>query len=72
MRFPPPKAPWCRPGPKFFKDIFQFGVALFYHCFRGMRLWAADGTGFRLPDEQWLGNRHGRVPSTRLPCTTTC
>ena len=38
-----------------------------------MRLWAADGTGFRLPDEEWLGeefgwhgNQHNRVPSTRL------
>ena len=38
-----------------------------------MRLWAADGTGFRLPDEEWLGeefgwhgNQHNRVPSCRL------
>ena len=66
--------------PKFFKDLFQFSVALFYRCFRtrrwkGMRLWAADGTGFRLPDEQWLGeefgwhcNQNSRVPSTRLLC----
>lgn len=64
--------------PKFFKDLFMFGVALFYKCFKakrwkGMRLWAADGTGFRLPDEEWLGeefgwhgNQHNRVPSSRL------
>jgi hypothetical protein len=66
--------------PKFFKDMFMFGVSLFYKCFKakrwkGMRLWAADGTGFRLPDEGWLGeefgwhgNQHDRVPSTRLLC----
>lgn len=66
--------------PKFFKDMFMFGVSLFYQCFKtkrwkGMRLWAADGTGFRLPDEEWLGdefgwhgNQHNRVPSTRLLC----
>ena len=64
--------------PKFFKDMFMFGVRLFYECFKtkrwkGMRLWAADGTGFRLPDEPWLGeefgwhgNQHKRVPSTCL------
>lgn len=66
--------------PKFFKDLFQFSVALFYQYFKpkrwkGMRLWAADGTGFRLPDESWLGeefgwhgNQHNRVPSSRLLC----
>ena len=64
--------------PKFFKDMFMFGVRLFYECFKtkrwkGMRLWAADGTGFRLPDEPWLGeefgwhgNQHKRGPSTCL------
>jgi hypothetical protein len=64
--------------PRFFRDFFMFGVALFYRYFKakrwkGMRLWAADGTGFRLPDEEWLGeefgwhgNQHNRVPSTRL------
>ena len=64
--------------PNFFKDMFMFGVRLFYECFKtkrwkGMRLWAADGTGFRLPDEPWLGeefgwhgNQHKRVPSTCL------
>ncbi|MCB0561312.1 MAG: hypothetical protein KDD09_20290 [Phaeodactylibacter sp.] len=64
--------------PKFFKDMFLFGARLFYECFKakrwkGMRLWVADGTGFRLPDEEWLGeefgwhgNQHNRVPSTRL------
>lgn len=66
--------------PKLFRDLLQFGVALFYHCFKakrwkGMRLWAADGTGFRLPDEEWLGeefgwhgNQHNRVRSARLLC----
>ncbi len=64
--------------PKFFKDMFMFSVSSFYRFFKvrrwkGMRLWAADGTGFRLPDEKWLGeefgwhgNQHNRVPSTRL------
>ena len=64
--------------PKFFKDMFLFSARLFYECFKakrwkGMRLWAADGTGFRLPDEEWLGeefgwhgNQHNRVPSCRL------
>lgn len=64
--------------PKFFKDLFMFGVQLFYEYFKakrwkGLRIWAADGTGFRLPDEEWLGeefgwhgNQHNRVPSTRL------
>lgn len=64
--------------PRFFKDMFLFGVGLFYATFKakrwkGMRLWATDGTGFRLPDEEWLGeefgwhgNQHHRVPSTRL------
>jgi DDE family transposase len=50
--------------PKFFKDLFLFGVVLFYKCFKakrwkGMRLWAADGTGFRLPGEEWLGDESG-------------
>ncbi|MCB9295411.1 MAG: hypothetical protein H6559_20155 [Lewinellaceae bacterium] len=67
--------------PKFFKDMFLFSARLFYECFKtkrwkGMRLWAADGTGFRLPDEEWLGeefgwhgNQHNRVPSSRLRST---
>lgn len=66
--------------PKFYRDLFQFGVALYFKFYRikrwkGMRLWAADGTGFRLPDEEWLGeefgwhgNQHNRVPSARLLC----
>jgi len=66
--------------PKFYRDLFQFGVALYFRCYKikrwkGMRLWAADGTGFRLPDEPWLGeefgwhgNQHNKVPSTRLLC----
>ena len=58
--------------------MFLFSARLFYESFKtkrwkGMRLWAADGTGFRLPDEEWLGeefgrhgNQHNRVPSSRL------
>lgn len=41
----------------------------FYECFKtkhwkGLRLWAADGTGFRLPDEEWLGEEFGTATST--------
>lgn len=64
--------------PPFFRDFFQFSAAAYYHCFKikrwkGFRLWATDGTGFRLPDEPelgqtfgWHGNQHNRVPSTRM------
>src|SRR5690606_4366808 len=64
--------------PRFFRDMFMFGVRLFYETFKakrwkGMRIWATDGTGFRLPDEEWLGdefgwhgNQHNRTPSARL------
>lgn len=41
--------------PRFYKDMFMFSVSLFYKCFKsrrwkGMRICATDGTGFRLPD----------------------
>jgi hypothetical protein len=64
--------------PRFFSDFFQFSVAAFYQCFKsrrwkGFRLWATDGSGFRLPDEWelgeafgWHGNQHNRVPSARM------
>ena len=64
--------------PRFFCDMFLLSATLFYEHFKakrwkGMRLWAADGTGFRLPDEEWLGeefgwheNQHSTVPSARL------
>ncbi|MDX2248339.1 MAG: IS4 family transposase, partial [Bacteroidia bacterium] len=61
----------------FFEDLFQYSSQLFYQRFpaktwRGFRLVAVDGTGLRIPDEDWLGeyfgwhkNQHGEVPSTR-------
>lgn len=64
--------------PVFFEDFFQHSVRSFYQYFeakrwKGFRLWATDGTGFRLPDCPsvgdtfgWHGNQHNRVPSTRL------
>ncbi|HNL39664.1 MAG TPA: IS4 family transposase [Saprospiraceae bacterium] len=64
--------------PRFYQDFFACSVQAFYRCFphrrwRGFRLWATDGTGFRLPDAPgvgevfgWHGNQHNRVPSTRL------
>ena len=64
--------------PRFFKDMFMLSVSLFYQCYKikrwkGMRLWASDGTGFRLPEEEWLGdefgwafNQHGAVVSGRI------
>lgn len=64
--------------PVFFEDFFRHSAAAFFQCFgprrwRGFRLWATDGTGFRLPDCPgvgdtfgWHGNQHDRVPSTRL------
>lgn len=64
--------------PPFFRDFFQISVAAYYHCFKikrwkGFRLWATDGTGFRLPDEPdlgqtfgWHGNQHNKVPSARV------
>ena len=64
--------------PRFFKDMFMLSVSLFYQCYKikrwkGMRLWASDGTGFGLPQEEWLGdefgwafNQHGAVVSGRI------
>ncbi len=63
---------------KFFEDMFAQSHQAFYAAFaakrwKGFRLWATDGTGFRLPDETWLGdvfgwheNQHNKVPSARL------
>ncbi len=64
--------------PRFFKDMFELSVSLFYQCFKvkrwkGFRLWASDGTGLRLPEQECLGvefgrafNQHAAVVSTRL------
>ncbi len=65
--------------PTFFKDIFTLSATSFYRCFkrhhrwRGKRLFAVDGTGQRLPNEQWIGeafgfhiNQYDNRPSTRL------
>ncbi len=64
--------------PKFFEDMFAQSHKAFYTAFaakrwKGFRLWATDGTGFRLPNEPWLGNvfgwhenQHNKVPSARL------
>lgn len=64
--------------PLFFEDFFKVTVLSFYGHFKvkrwgGFRLWAADGSGFRLPDEAelgvefgWHGNQHNRVPSSRM------
>ncbi|MBX2927523.1 MAG: IS4 family transposase [Saprospiraceae bacterium] len=64
--------------PKFFEDMFTQSYQAFYAAFvakrwKGFRLWATDGTGFRLPNETWLGkafgwheNQHNTVPSARL------
>jgi hypothetical protein len=64
--------------PRFFRDFFQFAVAAYYHAFKihrwkGFRLWATDGSGFRLPDEVelgeafgWHGNQYNSVPSARM------
>ena len=61
----------------FFQDLFLRTSQIFYQRFpaktwRGLRLIALDGTGLRIPDEQWLGqhfgwhqNQHSLVPSTR-------
>lgn len=63
---------------EFFEDLFHRGAALFYHCFearrwRSFRLWATDGSGFRLPDTDEMGdafgwhvNQHIAVPSARI------
>lgn len=66
--------------PIFFRDFFQCTVDSFYQNFKyktwkGFRLWATDGTGFRLPDAPdlgdtfgWHDNQHAAVPSARLIC----
>lgn len=64
--------------PRFFEDMFELSVSLFYQCFKvkrwkGFRLWASDGTGLRLPEREGLGvefgrafNQHAAVVSTRF------
>ncbi|MFN0035270.1 MAG: IS4 family transposase [Saprospiraceae bacterium] len=62
----------------FFEDMFHLTSDLFYHCFEALRwkrlrLWATDGSGFRLPDTDemgeefgWHANQHSAVPSARI------
>ncbi|MCW5922907.1 MAG: transposase domain-containing protein [Saprospiraceae bacterium] len=62
----------------FFRDLLRQSAELFYHCFearrwRSFRLWATDGSGFRLPDTDELGeefgwhvNQHSAVASARV------
>lgn len=64
--------------PRFYQDFFFFSVGAYYQYlpfrrWRGFRVWATDGTGFRLPDAPglgdafgWHGNQYDLVPSTRL------
>ena len=64
--------------PRFFRDLFQLSTDAFYkempfRRWQGFRLWATDGSGFRLPDVLelgetfgWHGNQHNRVPSSRM------
>jgi len=65
--------------PSFFKDLFTLSATTFYQCFKqhnkwkGKLLFAVDGTGQKLPNEQWIGaffgfhlNQHSNRPSTRL------
>lgn len=54
----------CKLLPKFFEDMFTQSHKALYTAFaakrwKGFRLWATDGTGFRLPNETWLGNVFG-------------
>lgn len=63
---------------QFFEHLFHQSAQLFYHCFdalrwRTFRLWATDGSGFRLPDTDELGDHFGwhlnqfsAVPSARI------
>lgn len=64
--------------PVFFEDLLDRSIVAFYQHFetarwKGFRLWATDGSGFRLPDAPavgdsfgWHGNQHNRVPSARM------
>jgi hypothetical protein len=65
--------------PAFFHHLFTLSAKTFYRCFpnhrrwRGKLLFAIDGTGQRLPNEQWIGeifgfhrNQHNARPSTKL------
>lgn len=68
--------------PSFFKDLLSLSAKQFYrsfrnyHTWRGLRLFAIDGTGQTLPRETWIGqafgfhkNQYDQVPSTRLLLT---
>ena len=51
--------------PQFFQDFFQLSVTQFYQSFRNFRTWrglrvfAVDSSGQRLPDEEWIGDAFG-------------
>lgn len=68
--------------PEFFAELFSLSAHLFYahfpsrKTFRGLRVFAVDGTAQRLPNEAHLGrvfgfhlNQHDRVPSIRILAT---
>jgi len=63
----------------YFKDFFELSGTQFYSSFKGYKKWkgfllfAIDGTGQMLPDENWIGehlgfhrNQHDSVPSARI------
>jgi hypothetical protein len=64
--------------PEYFLDLFRLSVDLYYKThmvklFKGLLLWACDGTGTKLPEMSLLGeafgtqsNRYKSVPSTKI------
>ncbi len=65
--------------PRFFQDFFELAAQQFYRSFsnyrtwRNLRVFAVDGTGQALPNEEWIGQAFGwhknqfvSVASTRL------
>jgi Transposase DDE domain len=64
--------------PEYYADLFKLTVQHFYEKmkpkkWKGMRLWAVDGTGMKLPEIDDLGDEFGRqsnayksVPSSKL------
>jgi hypothetical protein len=64
---------------EFFEDFFSLLVERFYQCapvkrFKGLRLWACDGSALKLPDNsdtRTIGthtNQHQQVASVKLLC----
>jgi hypothetical protein len=78
----PTKSAFCQARdkikPKYYMDLFEASATHFYENFKGkrwkgMRLWAADGTGMKLPEYEALGDAFGRqsnrykaVPSSKI------